>query len=194
MELILISDKKLKIMLSPEDMRAYELDCDSVDYDNTETRRAFWSILDEAKHQTGFDAASERVYIQLYPSREGGCEMYVTKVGLLPAACRAQKRGMLRVASERSLAYRFCELSYMLSACRELLRLGFAAPSEAFLGKDGSYYLYINGVRGFSLPDELEFMSEFGEKQDAEHLRAYISEHGKIICKEDAIKTLGALA
>ena len=61
MELILINEKKLKIMLSPEDMREYEIDPDSVDYDKTETRRAFWSILDEAKHRTGFDAASERV-------------------------------------------------------------------------------------------------------------------------------------
>ena len=65
---------------------------------------------------------------------------------------------------------------------------------KLFLTNDGSYYLYINGVRGFSTPEELEFMSEFGEKQDAECLRAYINEHAKTICEEDAIKTLGALA
>ena len=43
MELILINEKKLKIMLTPEDMREYEIDCDSVDYARTETRRAFWT-------------------------------------------------------------------------------------------------------------------------------------------------------
>ncbi len=194
MELILISDKKLKIMLSPEDMREYELDCESVDYDNTETRRAFWHILDEAKHKTGFDAASERVYIQLYPSREGGCEMYVTKVGLLPAACKTQKRGMLRVAAERSAAYRFSELSHLLAVCRELMRVGFTAPSEAFFDSDGSYYLYISGLRGFEEPPELEFLTEFGEREDAERRLVYLAEHARSICKTDAIKTLGALA
>ena len=71
MELILISDSKLKIMLTRDDMQQYALNCDTIDYDNTETRRAFWSILDEAKHRTGFDAAAERVFIQLYPSKEG---------------------------------------------------------------------------------------------------------------------------
>ena len=81
MELILISNTKLKVMLSASDMQKYELDNNSIDYDNTETRKAFWQILDEAKHKTGFDAASDKVFIQVYPSRGGGCEMYVTKLG-----------------------------------------------------------------------------------------------------------------
>lgn len=81
MELIMISESKLKIMLTSEDMRAYSIDCSMLDYENTETRRAFWSILDEAKHRTGFDAASEKVFVQVYPSKEGGCEMYITKLG-----------------------------------------------------------------------------------------------------------------
>lgn len=38
MELILISDSKLKIMLTRDDMQQYALDCDTIDYDNTETR------------------------------------------------------------------------------------------------------------------------------------------------------------
>ncbi len=82
MELIVISDSKLKIMLSGEDMKQYSIDCETLDYENTETRRAFWSILDEAKQRTGFDAASEKVFVQVYPSKDGGCEMYVTKLGV----------------------------------------------------------------------------------------------------------------
>ena len=82
MELIVISNSKLKIMLTSEDMREYSLDCNTLDYENTETRRAFWSILDEAKQRTGFDAASEKVFVQVYPSKKGGCEMYVTKLGM----------------------------------------------------------------------------------------------------------------
>ena len=194
MELILINEKKLKIMLSPEDMLEYEIDCESVDYDKTETRRAFWSILDEAKHRTGFDAASERVYIQLYPSREGGCEMYVTKVGMLPSGAKSGKRGMLRVAAERTLAYRFDELSLLLSVCRQLQRTGFSAQSEAFCDERGSYYLYIFGIRGFSLPESLAFISEFGASEEPEALRSYLAEYGKSVCADDAIKILGALA
>lgn len=80
MELLLISSSKLKVTLSESDMQSYSLTCDTLDYDNTETRRAFWDIFDVAKHETGFDAASDRVFIQVYPSKSGGCEMYITKL------------------------------------------------------------------------------------------------------------------
>ncbi|MBQ8208180.1 MAG: adaptor protein MecA [Clostridia bacterium] len=98
MELIVISDSKLKIMLTSEDLREYSLDCSTFDYENTETRRAFWSILDEAKHRTGFDAASEKVFVQVYPSKKGGCEMYVTKLGMF--SDRTRIRGNLSDGEE----------------------------------------------------------------------------------------------
>ena len=40
MELIKISDTKLKIMLSAEDMARYAIASESLNYENTETRRA----------------------------------------------------------------------------------------------------------------------------------------------------------
>lgn len=171
MELILISDSKLKIMLTTDDMREYALDCSTLDYDNTETRRAFWSILDEAKHRTGFDAASEKVFVQVYPSRSGGCEMYVTKLGLFSESdfgeadaseddvrIRAPHRERLRGGSGilrnsysetgrtayikgRESAYRFTSLEQLLGACRRLASL-FRGKSSAYT--DGrNYYLLL---------------------------------------------------
>ena len=81
MELLPINEQKIKIMLSHEDLAAWQLSPDTIDYNTTETRRAFWGILDEAKKKTGFDAAKEKVFVQLYPAKNGGCEMYVTKLG-----------------------------------------------------------------------------------------------------------------
>lgn len=92
MELILISDSKLKITLTSDDMAQYELDCDTMDYDNTDTRRAFREIFDHVKSISGFDTAGDRLFIQLYPSREGGCEMYITKLGLICAEKRERER------------------------------------------------------------------------------------------------------
>lgn len=83
MELHLIGVNKLKVTLTPDDMSEYALTCDTIDYDNTTTRRAFWDILDKARSRTGFDAASDRVFIQVYPNKSGGCDMYVTKMSAL---------------------------------------------------------------------------------------------------------------
>ena len=88
MDLIRIDDNKLKIMLTPVDMQSYALD-DTMDYTKDETRQAFRSIMSEVRSRTGFDAEGNRVYVQLYPSRSGGCEMFVTKLDILCSADRA---------------------------------------------------------------------------------------------------------
>lgn len=79
MELHRIGEGQLRISLSADDMDYYQLNSETMDYDDTATRSAFWRILDRAKKQTGFDAARDRVLIQVFPRKSGGCEMYVTK-------------------------------------------------------------------------------------------------------------------
>lgn len=82
MELIKISASKLKIMLSLPDMEKYELEADRLDCADKHTREAFRHIFDDAKTQVDFDTSGERLFIQLYTSRGGGCEIFVTKLGL----------------------------------------------------------------------------------------------------------------
>ncbi len=186
MELILINDSKLKIMLSPSDMKEYDISCDRVDYRQTETRRAFWCILDEAKHRTGFDAASEKVYIQMYPSKEGGCEMYVTKLGFTSPS---EDTVDLAKASISELAFCFSELKPLLMVCRQLDHIGLSDAGDVYRNDKG-YYLFLDTSAAH--PDSFAFISEFGDKEDPGHLRAYVSEYASLLC-ERAARKLGSL-
>lgn len=198
MELILISENKLKITLSECDLRQYDLDCNTIDYDNTETRRAFWSILDEAKHRTGFDAASQRVFIQLYPSKEGGCEMYVTKLamkGLKAADGNAKKSHALLPLSRRYLAFSFDTLNELIGVCRRLLSIDFSGCSEAYRTGGGRYLLIIdepeeNAYIGLC---EHSFIDEFGRRENVRNVKLMTSEHTSCICKKNAVEILGVL-
>jgi negative regulator of genetic competence, sporulation and motility len=89
MELIQISESKLKIMLAPEDLLRYELDPVSADWDYacTETRRALRTIFNEVREQTGFNAGDGRILLQFYPSRAGGCELFVTRLAAAAEEC-----------------------------------------------------------------------------------------------------------
>ncbi len=78
MELILINSSKLKIMLDKSDMREYNIGDDS-DCTGAQTRRAIRTILDRAKDQIGFNTEGEEIFVQLYSSKGGGCELFVTK-------------------------------------------------------------------------------------------------------------------
>ena len=88
MELIRIGEGKLKVMLTEEDMALYALDDTASDCSGTETRRAVFAILDAAKAQIGFDAARDRVCIQMFRGRAGGCELFVSCTEKGGAPCR----------------------------------------------------------------------------------------------------------
>lgn len=84
MELILINQSKLKIMLTAPDMKHYELLPDKLGTTastDRHTRAAFRHIFDDAEAQTGFHTTGERLLVQLFTSKCGGCEIFVTKLG-----------------------------------------------------------------------------------------------------------------
>ena len=78
MELILISNTKLKIMLDESDMRKYHIGNES-DCADSGTRRAIRNLLERAREQIGFNTEGEEIFVQLYTSKRGGCELFVTK-------------------------------------------------------------------------------------------------------------------
>ena len=216
MDLIKINDNKLKIMLSATDMSSLALDADHMDYTNSKTREAFRHILEEARDRTGFDAKGNQIYVQLYPSRGGGCEMFVTKLGVVctleesnspasqdlshkkpPAPLPRPKTGE-RTDRNRTIAFVFDEMEHLLCVCRRLRRRDFPGASEAWLGEEGKYYLLLTErqTTGHSLLFDtslLSFLGEYGHQKNADMIRLYIREHARPICKEDAVGQLSIL-
>lgn len=188
MELILIDDTKLKIILNNSDMQHYRLDCSCANYNNTETRRAFWDILDEAKHKTGFDAASDKVFIQLYPSKEGGCEMYVTKMEPL---CSSKRRpSQAKNSNCDTMIFSFKTLRDMISVCRLIRSYTYHLESKAWVDEDKICYLFLTPEDGINISHLIGVINEFGCNLPVENIISYIKEHGKIICETCAIEKL----
>ncbi|MBE6544118.1 MAG: adaptor protein MecA [Ruminococcaceae bacterium] len=80
MELLIISDCKLKIILSKGDMESYNLTAEALDYSLKNTRQTFDEIFELAKRKTGFEIKKGRLFVQVYPSVDGGCEIYLTRL------------------------------------------------------------------------------------------------------------------
>lgn len=198
MELIVISEGRLKVMLTAEDVRRYELGGRTIDGESPETRRQLRSLLDEVKSKTGFDASGERVLLQLYPSRGGGCELFVTKLGKVGTDAEEKDSPPRRENGYfelRTVVYSFASAGAMLAVCRRLLELGYAWLSAAYTGERGDFWLVLqeNARRG-DLPSRLAFVEEFGERRRGAGELAYIKEHGRCIVPSDAVGRLGRLA
>lgn len=88
MELIVINHAKIKIMLTKPDMARYQLTTSTMDSANEHTRCAVRHILADADKQVGFDTDGQRLFVQLFASKDGGCEIFVTKLGKNHDVCQ----------------------------------------------------------------------------------------------------------
>lgn len=175
MELIQIGEHALKVMLTKEDMEYYAIEFERLDYENTETRRAIWNILDEAKRTLGFEAARDGLYIQAFKDKGGGCELFVRRMDTP------------REVSLRRVLFRFSGMRPLLSACARLQNCGFSGASTAFSGDDGALYLTLSGGTGVS---PFSYLCELGTSLP--YSEAFLAEHAKPLC-ENAVSALSAL-
>lgn len=175
MELIQIGENALKVMLTKEDMEYYAIEFEWLDYENTETRRAIWSILDEAKRTLGFEAARDRLYIQAFKDKGGGCELFVRRMDTP------------RQVTARRVLFRFAGIRPLLAACARLQNCGFSGESTVFSGDDGALYLTLAGGEG---EDPFLFLTELGTSLP--YSEAFLSEHTKLL-SENAVFSLAAL-
>lgn len=191
MDFTRIGEDRLKAVIDGAELESFSLHGGEISYADTTARKAIWSILDEAKRKTGFDAASGRAYIQIYPSHGGGCEMYVTMLKGENASDGGSQTEVVEEKTEKAVSlYRFDTLSYLLSACRDLKNAGFCGKSSALVGEN-EFYLIFSDVPDVSLTDAIS--GEFGQKLP-ENALPLLSENTGTICGENAVSVLSGLA
>ncbi len=207
LELHRIGEEKLKVVLTPFDMMKYNLTCEKLDYENTETRKAIWNILDYAKHETGFDAAQGRICIEVFPEKNGGCSLYITK---LKKSEDTAERGIdlssaepARISQTR-IVYGFDGAESLLRVCRFLDHRGYTLPSRAFLETQPAggcrYYLELcerasaQSTKKSRYLKENLFISEFGTRVESDGAAAFLTEHCIPLCEEDAVAALSRLS
>ena len=195
MDMILLSENKLKVRLSREDLDYYALTVESMDYDNTSTRAAFWSILDTARTKTGFDAASDRVFIQVYPCSDGGCDMYVTKLGEEKHRKYKDYIKKTEACTRGKYIYGFQRIEDLLHVCRYIDGCAFGGDTGAYYDPDKKEYVLLieeDGKCGLLHGVIREFAYRRHDAQKIDYLH-YLKEHCDVICEKKAHKVLANL-
>ncbi len=204
MELIRINDRKLKIMLTPSDMSHFEMNAERLGEDTEQMRRSFRMLMKEVRRKIAFELDDRRVSVQYFPSREGGCEMFVSC-----SLQEDQKRTALTMVErllpikadekkeiyQREILYRMQTIQDLLNACRRLKTTGFSGESRAWREECGQYLLFLRfQTRSpFALPDAMAFLAEYGAACNVAQTKVYIPEHASPI-SEHAVEDLSALA
>ena len=206
MELIRISDRKLKIMLTPMDMCHFELNPERFGEDSAQMHRSFRLLLSEVRKQTDFKADDNHLSVQYFPSRGGGCEMFICNLQdndeappcfqPSPPTSTELRPYHKRSSFKRECAYRIESLVDLLSLCKRLSMHASVCESSVFRDEGGDYFLFLSFLSPspYTTPEELGFLTEYGTQESNSILRIYIREHATVICAEGAIAALSALA
>ncbi len=196
MEYILINDSKLKVMLERCDLEEWNISAEQLDYANPDSKRVFNDILHYAKLRFGFDTSGQKVLLQLFPSKDGSCEVFISCIG------KSEKLGTdedLKASNKEILrAYSFESAEHLLLVCKILKDFGGINDSSAWFDEEGNWYLTLT-LDGDIQEIELlplhrfSFIGEYGETISAKSLCLYLSEYGKPICEANAVEILGAI-
>ena len=210
MELIPINSSKLKIMLDENDMKEYNIG-DQADCASSETRVAIRHILDRVKEQIGFDTEGSEIFVQLYTSKKGGCELFVTKSTAPPPKTKqpsthgehknkksppspitAQEGSPQKQKERGRIYYSFNALSDLCKICKLLAENEIQICGSVYQDERGIFFLALesDNIKEYARLDKLTFILEFGEREKGYDVSTYLSEHSKAICKKDVLKTL----
>lgn len=263
MELILIDQTKLKIMLTAPDLQHYELAperLEAMSCTDEHTRNAFRHIFDDAEAQIGFHTSGEKLFVQMFTSKCGGCEIFVTRLGneslsfsegsrqgqtppgdrldslsLTPGEEALIRKVLAQEAVTDDTEFREEEaepmseyvgeshgarghepsvhsgepplkrvcvtvtsLETLLAICARLLRVGYTGTSRAYIdheARPAAFHLCLELPDGifYTLPEAYAFLKEYGRVTRGKSSELYFGEHGRVLCGDRAVETLGVL-
>ena len=187
MDFITVDKTKLKVILTPRDVESLAFS-DNSDISESETKAVFKSILAKAKCKTGFSADDCKLFVQCFPSKDGGCELFITKLSEMSTDGH-RKYGVAR------FLFRTFSLDNALSACSYLAKGGYAFRSDIYYDDSTGYCLILALPKLPSytshIPDKLYLsrLGEFGEYSElSNEKRLYIKEHCRLLCAANAVK------
>ena len=194
MELLVIGESKLKVMLDRDDMKKYGLLGSELNYDDPPTRKKLLRILDDVKAQSGFDTAADKLLIQLYPSKDGGSEMFVTKLGLLPTSAeqslkRSRGVGVFCRGTEIFFTPEFSSVLCMARLCEGLK---YIERSHLYYEDDVGYYLVLDQRGSGGTPSPLWPLFEYADLISSQR-GSYLEEYATALISDNAVSQLSRL-
>lgn len=165
-EILQIAKGRLKVTLTKEELREYRIDPDEMDYDEQECHTAFEGLLAVVSAKTELSFLSGKTYVQIYPSRDGGCELFFIHIDPEQKEHRA-----LIAVGDRPAYLCFFESQGEAGRFLALLRGQGKRGEVYFQPQMGRYLIFSRCGAG----EELLFL-EYGRQVDPQ-IAFYLEEH-----------------
>ena len=180
-----LSNNTVKITLTSKDMENYRIRSESLRSRSAESKRNLTCFLKKFQSESSLfpDHKAERLFLEAFPSDDGGCVMYVSTLGSDLTAPGPVKKTQTVMFTTRSLddAAKLCLCIKGKVRSSSLYRLG-------------DFYCLIFGLSPDLSVTVEHLIEEYGSLSDDSTDIAYTREHGETICRANAVKILSGLA
>lgn len=183
MEILKISDSVVKITLCQSEAKEYDLN-DKSELDTEEMKKSFSKLLLKAKNEVGFKFAGENIVAEIFSSKDGGYEIFVS-----------YHKAEEKMYKEKTVPEKIQRQTFLVDGLDNLLVIFSRLKNANYKGSSAlyydtvaqKYYIIIDPVSKKDL--KYAFLNEY-----ARFLRTltvtYIDDRIIPICKENAIETL----
>ncbi|MFM9413297.1 adaptor protein MecA [Peptococcus simiae] len=199
-----LSDDKLQIIITQDDLNLHALKKWELAPYNPQAQELFQEILEKANRDCGFEVHRDsQLMVEAYPISSESMIMTITKVseGRLPfdfdqaseSSDDALKENLAQymdaIEDDLVTIYEFDSLEYVIETAHALDGF-YQAESQVYKGRDGQYYLLF-GDMGALDGRVLGHLLEYGNR--TRYSRAYLSEHAHLIIADKAIEKLASV-
>lgn len=190
MEILRIGKYAIKISLTNDESKEYKLQ-NAENYNDQELKEAFSRLLKEAKELVDFSYSGRKIFTEIYPSKDGGCEVFVSTVNIDTKNKSIQHSKPQKKSLQMSI-YETESFSFLLKMCFRLSEIKFKGKSSVYYNKENKHYFL---VLEDLFPKELKyaFLVEYSSSLRPSALE-YIKEYYKCVIKKGGVKLLSPLA
>ncbi len=191
MEIMKITDTSIKISLCAKEAEEYHLSEDA-QLDTKEVKSSFAKLLNRAKREVGFKYAGENVVAEIFSSKDGGYEIFVSYLNMEEKMYK-EKTTQAKPPKQKQIAiYSFDSLENMMLTLGRLSQLTPGIKSSAYYEESTKkYYIILEDVSKKEL--KLAFIYEYATPLKSNYL-TYIQEYTKCLLKKNAIEVLSKLS
>lgn len=187
MEIMKISDTVVKITLCKSEAKEYDLN-EKTELDTEEMKKAFSKLLLRAKKEVGFNFAGENIVAEIFSSKDGGYEIFVSYHRPEEKMYKERPDPKAKVQKHMFLLDNIDNLLVIFSRLKNANYSGESALYYDTVGK--KYYIMLDPVSKKDL--RYAFLNEYGRFLRTSGA-SYIQENLLVICKENAVEMISPL-
>ena len=181
-----ITDSKIKIIVSMQDMGLNNISTENIFSNSTSSQKLLQSILNRAKKEIGFETGDSRLLVEAIMS--SGVEYIFTITKLDDNQLYLEKNNNLFI-------FKFIYFEDFLALCTFLKNFSFLCLKDisknfSLIYYNNTYYLKFLKTKEYSIVIDYikNFFDEFGEDvYNSTNIDGFLNEYGKVIFPKDAI-------